>query len=94
LWKYRNLKIWENITENSTEVVDRARHLQDDWHEANLPRTNVSLQADTQQMHSVVYIAVYTAATNLNQTCAAAGTTATFSNQTCAAVPTAATVPT
>ena len=56
LWNHRNLKIWENITENSTEVVDRARHLQDDWHEANFPRTDVSLQAGIQQMHSVVFV--------------------------------------
>jgi hypothetical protein len=56
LWKHRNLKIWENITENSAEVVDRARHLQDDWHEANFMRTDVSLQAGIQQMHSAVYV--------------------------------------
>jgi len=26
LWKHRNLKIWGNVTDNSAEVVDRARH--------------------------------------------------------------------
>ena len=56
LWKHRNLKIWVNITENSSEVVDRARHLLDDWHEANLPRTDVSVQAGIQQMHSAVSV--------------------------------------
>jgi hypothetical protein len=30
LWKHLNLKIWENVTESSAQVVDRARHLIDD----------------------------------------------------------------
>jgi hypothetical protein len=30
LWKHRNLKIWEDVMENSAQVVDRAIHLPDD----------------------------------------------------------------
>jgi len=38
LWKHRNLKIWEDVNEASAQVLDRARHMIEDWQEANLPR--------------------------------------------------------
>jgi len=44
LWKHHNLKIWENVTESCAQVVDRARHLIDDWHEANLPSQTTPMQ--------------------------------------------------
>jgi len=56
LWKHRKLKIWENVTENSAEVVGRTRQLMDEWHKANLPRPDVSLQVGIQQMHSAVSV--------------------------------------
>jgi hypothetical protein len=38
LWKHRNFKIWDDVTEVSAQVVDRARHMIEDWQEANSPR--------------------------------------------------------
>lgn len=37
LWKHRNLKVWEDVTETSATVVERARHLVEDWQLANTP---------------------------------------------------------
>lgn len=37
LWKHRNIKVWEDITETCATVVDRARSLTDEWHLANGP---------------------------------------------------------
>jgi hypothetical protein len=48
LWKHRNLKIWDNVDENSAQVLDRARNMIEDWHEANLPRTGSIRQAGAQ----------------------------------------------
>jgi hypothetical protein len=31
LWKRRNLKLWQQQNETSLQVVERARHLLDDW---------------------------------------------------------------
>jgi hypothetical protein len=37
LWKHRNLKLWENENELCANVVDRARHLIEDWQSTNIP---------------------------------------------------------
>ncbi|XP_024636349.1 uncharacterized protein [Medicago truncatula] len=37
LWKHRNLRVWEDVTETSATVVERARHLVEDWQLANTP---------------------------------------------------------
>jgi len=44
LWKHRNLKIWEDVTENSAQVVDRARQLLEEWQDANPPRRTVGVR--------------------------------------------------
>jgi len=49
LFKHRNLKIWENVDENSAQVVDRARHLIEEWQEANIPTTSQQVNAQQQQ---------------------------------------------
>ena len=33
--KHRNLKLWQEVTESCTQVVDRACHLMEDWCSAN-----------------------------------------------------------
>jgi len=35
LWKHRNLKLWQDVTETYALVVDRACHLMEDWYAAN-----------------------------------------------------------
>jgi hypothetical protein len=35
LWKHRNLKVWENVSESAAVVVDRARVLISEWQIAN-----------------------------------------------------------
>ena len=37
LWKHRNLRVWENVTETSATVVERARNMVEDWKLANAP---------------------------------------------------------
>jgi hypothetical protein len=39
LWKHRNLKVWEDVTETCAVVVERARVLLEDWQLANGLRT-------------------------------------------------------
>jgi ribonuclease HI len=39
LWKHRNLKVWEDVTETCDVVVERARVLLEDWQLANGLRT-------------------------------------------------------
>jgi len=41
LWKRRNLKIWEDITESCAAVIERAKVLLDDWEFANGLQTDV-----------------------------------------------------
>jgi ribonuclease HI len=53
LWKHRNLKIWENVDENSAQVVDRARHLIEDWQEANRPRSAAFQHENLQQQSAI-----------------------------------------
>jgi hypothetical protein len=31
IWKHRNLRVWDDFTEVSTTVVERAKHLAVDW---------------------------------------------------------------
>ena len=54
LRKHRNLKIWEDVTEISAAVVDRAWVLIDDWQEANAPQPNVHSAAVQQRMSQQV----------------------------------------
>ena len=35
LWKHRNIRVWDNVTETSAVVVDRARNMVTDWQLAN-----------------------------------------------------------
>jgi len=37
LWKHRNLRVWDNVTETSAVVVERARNMVADWQLANAP---------------------------------------------------------
>ena len=37
LWKHRNLQVWDDATETSATVVDRARNMVTDWQLANAP---------------------------------------------------------
>jgi len=35
LWKHRNLKVWDDVTEVSATIVERAKNLVDNWRLAN-----------------------------------------------------------
>jgi len=37
LWKHQNLRLWQGENETVAQVVDRARHLMEDWNLANTP---------------------------------------------------------
>jgi len=37
IWKHRNLRVWDNVTETSDVVVERARNMVTDWQLANAP---------------------------------------------------------
>jgi len=37
IWKHRNLRVWDNVTETSATVVERARNMVVDWQLANTP---------------------------------------------------------
>jgi len=37
LWKHRNIRVWDNVTETSVVVVDRARNMITNWQLANAP---------------------------------------------------------
>lgn len=53
LWKHRNLKVWEDVTETCAIVVERARSLIDDWHLAMtllLQASLLLLQVRNQQL--------------------------------------------
>jgi len=41
LWKRRNLKVWEDVTESCAAVIERAKVMLDDWEFANSLRTNM-----------------------------------------------------
>lgn len=42
IWKHRNLHVWDDVTETSTMMVDRARSMVVDWQLANTPAVLVS----------------------------------------------------
>jgi ribonuclease HI len=42
LWKHRNLRIWDDVTETSAVVVERARNMVTDWQLANAPESLAS----------------------------------------------------
>jgi len=42
LWKHRNIRVWENVTETSVVVVERARNMVTDWQLANTPDVRAS----------------------------------------------------
>jgi ribonuclease HI len=56
LWKHRNLKIWDDVTEVSAQVVDRARQMIEDWQEAHSPQLEVLQQPAMQQTQSAVSV--------------------------------------
>jgi len=37
LWKHRNLKVWEDVTEGCAIVVEQARVMVTEWKLANIP---------------------------------------------------------
>jgi hypothetical protein len=37
LWKHRNLRVWDDVTETSVVVVERDRNMITDWQLANAP---------------------------------------------------------
>jgi len=37
MWKHRNLKLWQGVSETVAQVVDRAIHLVEDWSMASIP---------------------------------------------------------
>ena len=41
LWKCRNLKVWEDVTESCAAVIERAKVMLDDWEFANSLRTDM-----------------------------------------------------
>ena len=47
LWKRRNLKLWQQQNETSLQVVERARHLLDDWREAQGVRSHRAIDSST-----------------------------------------------
>jgi len=42
IWKHRNLRVWDDVTESSALVVERARTMIVDWELANAPNATVS----------------------------------------------------
>jgi hypothetical protein len=35
IWKHHNLKLWKNVTETTTHIFERAKHMIEDWRLAN-----------------------------------------------------------
>lgn len=59
LWKHRNLKVWDDVTEVSATVVERAKNLVDDWHLANTSSIVApATQQQAQQPHGGEHSAV------------------------------------
>jgi len=48
LWKHRNVRIWEDATETSAMVVERARNMVEDWRLANAPSLLASTSSQQQ----------------------------------------------
>ena len=47
IWKHRNLKFWDGVTETSALVVERARNMVVDWQLANASAARVSTASTT-----------------------------------------------
>lgn len=59
LWKHRNLKVWDDATEVSATVVERAKNLVDNWHIANTSSiASLATQQQAQQPHGGEHSAV------------------------------------
>jgi ribonuclease HI len=41
IWKARNLQVWQQVTDSTTTILERARHLLDGWRKANRKQTSV-----------------------------------------------------
>ncbi|XP_039685106.1 uncharacterized protein [Medicago truncatula] len=50
IWKARNMKLWQQVANSTTVILDRAKHLLDGWRQAN--RKQVPLRSDNQALHS------------------------------------------
>jgi len=38
MWKSRNLIIWQQTTKTNSSILERAKHLLEDWRDANRPQ--------------------------------------------------------
>ena len=54
LWKRRNLKLWQQQNETCMQVVERARHLLDDWTTAQEVRSHKATDNHA-QLNSVIH---------------------------------------
>lgn len=65
IWKRRNNKVWENVTDNCATVVERARSMIEDWHSANAPaaqgQNEASARSGTAADTATAATAVYAA---------------------------------
>ncbi|XP_024634867.1 uncharacterized protein [Medicago truncatula] len=61
LWKHRNLRVWDDVTQTSATVVERARNMVEDWQLANAPDILVSSSthqpptASTSPQHRIMW---------------------------------------
>jgi ribonuclease HI len=61
LWKHRNLRVWEDVTETSATVVERALNMVEDWQLANAPEilasssTHQSTTAPSSHQHRITW---------------------------------------
>jgi hypothetical protein len=64
IWKHRNLRVWDDVTETSDTVVERARNMVADWNLANAPdvlasisthqpTTSLDMGASTSHQHNI-----------------------------------------
>jgi len=44
IWKSRNLKLWQQVSDSTVTILERARHLPEGWREAN--RRQISIRQD------------------------------------------------
>jgi len=52
LWKHRNLKLWQQIHETTTQVAECAKHMLDDWVVAQELRINNNMHGNTAGLRS------------------------------------------
>ncbi|XP_024642261.2 uncharacterized protein [Medicago truncatula] len=50
IWKARNLKLWQQVSNSTTAILERAKHLLDGWRKAN--RKRVPIMSDNQALLS------------------------------------------